>query len=140
VSLVPAHRADSPRDFATLGAVAWCGLVAGAGSDIDRVLLLVAAVEDRFVPVLAAIGATLPLLAWAGVALGRIAARRPWLVWITAGGLAAVGGQLLLEDRVVSRLIPDVDNAVLAAAPVGLAFGAVALGWWLNRPRRRQIG
>jgi hypothetical protein len=140
VSLVPAHREDSARDFAALGAGAWCGLIIGAASDIDRVLPLVAALQDRLVLAVVGIGATLPLVMWGAVTLGRVAGRWPWLVWITAGGLAGIAGRLLLEDRIMSRLTPDVDDAVLAAAPFGLAIGAVALGWWLNRPRRRQIG
>jgi hypothetical protein len=131
-ALLRAPRAGA-GEASTLWMAAWAVAVVHAATDIEVVLFVTAWLDDRLSLALGAGAATLPLVAWGGSRLAGLGRRQRWLTWAAAGALVYLGARMLMGDRLVSRLLAEVDDAVLAAAPLLATAGVIALGWWQAR-------
>ena len=95
---------------------------------------MAAAARGDFFLVALGITLSLPLVVWGSGLLAWLMGHWPWIVWLGAGILGWVSGEMMLREPFVANWLKDatldwihvVVNAVLALA-------LTALGWWSAR-------
>jgi hypothetical protein len=133
VAVLRLPRRDAAAEATALSMAAWAVVVACAATDVGLVLALMAVLEDRAPALLAAGAITLPLAAWGGARLARLGGEHRWVTWAAAGAPVYLGARMLLDDRLLSRLLTEGQEAVRAAAPLAMTAVIIALGWWWDR-------
>jgi YjbE family integral membrane protein len=127
------------RQGASLREAVWIIVVADAVMSLDNVLAVAAAAHGDLVLVTFGIALSLPLVVWGSGILVRLMNRFGWIVWIGAGILGYVAGEMIVGDRALGRWLADA-AALLAVLPILLGLGLTALGWWFaTRHGRRKV-
>jgi YjbE family integral membrane protein len=124
------------RQGTTLWEAIWIIVLADVVMSLDNVLAVAAAAHGDLMLVVFGIGLSLPLVVWGSGLLARLMARYPWIVWLGGGVLGYVAGEMLLEDRVVHKLLGEAAEAFDRTLPILLGVVMTALGWWFARGQR----
>ena len=133
VRQTPAAEGDV-RHGTSLREAIWVIVIADAAMSLDNVLAVAAAAHGDFFLVALGITLSLPLVVWGSGLLAWLMGHWPWIVWLGAGILGWVSGEMMLREPFVANWLKDaaldwihvVVNAVLALA---LTFS----GWWFAR-------
>lgn len=125
------------RQGTSLRDAVWIIVVADAVMSLDNVLAVAAAAHGDLVLVVFGIALSLPLVVWGSGLLARLMNRFAWIVWVGAGILGYVAGEMLLGDPALSRWLADV-APFLAVLPALLGLGLTALGWWFGSHQGRR--
>ena len=128
------HGEGGVRHGGSLREAIWIIVVADAAMSLDNVLAVAAAARGDFFLVALGIALSLPLVVWGSGLLAWLMGHWPWIVWLGAGILGWVSGEMMLREPFVANWLKDatldwihvVVNAVLALA-------LTALGWWSAR-------
>jgi YjbE family integral membrane protein len=130
------HTEAQVRQGASLGEAIWIIVVADAVMSLDNVIAVAAAAHGDLLLVAFGIGLSLPLVVWGSQVLGWLFGRFPWIVWLGAGVLGYVAGEMVLADPAVARWLGEAAPA-LAPLPFGLGAALIGLGWWFAGAARR---
>jgi len=129
------------RHGASLREAIWIIVVADAAMSLDNVLAVAGAAQGHFVLVALGIGLSLPIVVWGSGVLAWLMARWPWIVWLGAGVLGWVAGEMMLREPFVDgRLDEDVRTSVHLGLSGALATLLTLLGWWQARRARARAG
>jgi YjbE family integral membrane protein len=128
------HGEHGVRHGTSLREAIWIIVIADAAMSLDNVLAVAAAAHGDFFLVALGITLSLPLVVWGSGLLAWLMGHWPWIVWLGAGILGWVSGEMMLREPFVANWLKDatldwihvVVNAVLALA-------LTALGWWSAR-------
>ena len=128
------HGEGGVRHGGSLREAIWIIVIADAAMSLDNVLAVAAAAHGDFFLVTLGIALSLPLVVWGSGLLAWLMGHWPWIVWLGAGILGWVSGEMMLREPFVASWLKDatldwihvVVNAVLALA-------LTALGWWSAR-------
>jgi YjbE family integral membrane protein len=128
------HGEGGVRRGGSLREAIWIIVIADAAMSLDNVLAVAAAAHGDFFLVTLGIALSLPLVVWGSGLLAWLMGHWPWIVWLGAGILGWVSGEMMLREPFVANWLKDatldwihvVVNAVLALA---LTFS----GWWFAR-------
>ena len=128
------------RHGTTLWEAIWVIILADVVMSLDNVLAVAAAAHGDLVLVIFGIGLSIPIVIWGSGLLARLMNRFQWIVWLGAGVLGWVAGEMIVKDKMVhgwiepwAGLLHWTVSAVLGAALAGL-------GWWLARRATAEEG
>ena len=117
------------RHGTSLREAVWIIVVADTAMSLDNVLAVAAAAHGNFTLVTLGIALSLPLVVWGSSVLAGLMGRWPSIVWVGAGILGWVAGEMIARE-------PSVDTRIGRARFVlngMLATGLTLLGWWYAR-------
>ena len=128
------HAEESVRGGASLREAIWIIVIADAAMSLDNVLAVAAAAHGDFVLVAIGIALSLPLVVWGSGLLALMMGRWPWIVWLGAGILGWVAGEMMLREPFMAARFAEWHYPVSAALAVVLTL----LGWWYARRGRAR--
>jgi len=117
-------------------------VIADAAMSLDNVLAVAAAAHGDFFLVTLGIALSLPLVVWGSGLLAWLMGRWPWIVWLGAGILGWVSGEMILREPFIAEKLTH-EGLSSAHRVVSGVFAAVLtiLGWWYAyRARARERG
>ena len=133
------HGEDGVRHGTSLREAIWIIVIADAAMSLDNVLAVAAAAHGDFFLVVLGITLSLPLVVWGSGLLAWLMGHWPWIVWLGAGVLGWVSGEMMLREPFVASWLkdatPDWIHVVVNAV---LALALTALGWWFARNDQRR--
>jgi YjbE family integral membrane protein len=127
------------RQGTTLWSAVWIIIVADVVMSLDNVLAVAAAAHGDFLLVVFGIALSLPLVVWGSGVLARMMNRWPWIIWIGAGILGYVAGEMILKDQIVAGWLGSAGTVLHHLLPMVLAAALTVLGWWIARGRDRKV-
>jgi YjbE family integral membrane protein len=127
------------RQGTTLWGAVWVIIVADVVMSLDNVLAVAAAAQGDLVLVVFGIALSLPLVVWGSGVLARMMNRWPWIIWVGAGILGYVAGEMILKDRIVAGWLGSAGEVLHYLLPIVLAAALTGLGWWVARGRDRKV-
>jgi YjbE family integral membrane protein len=127
------------RQGTTLWGAIWIIIVADVVMSLDNVLAVAAAAHGDLLLVAFGIALSLPLVVWGSGVLARMMNRWPWIIWIGAGILGYVAGEMILKDRIVMGWLGSAVDVLHYLFPLVLAVALTLLGWWVARGRARKV-
>jgi YjbE family integral membrane protein len=134
--------ADAPEDpeagtaAKSLWQAMWLILVADITMSIDNIVAIAAASHGNIWLLIFGLGLSIPFIVFASNLLSTIMDRYPIVVWLGALLLGRIGGQLMIEDPAIVRML-NPPLAVDIAVQAIFAAGVLALGLWLARRRSK---
>ena len=138
------HGEGGVRHGGSLREAIWIIVVTDAAMSLDNVLAVAAAAHGDFVLVAVGIALSLPLVVWGSGLLAWLMGRWPWIVWLGAGILGWVSGEMILrEPFIVEKLTNEGLSSVHHMVSGALAAVLTFLGWWFAyraRMRDRAVG
>jgi len=109
----------------------WIITLADVAMSLDNVLAIAAAAAGNVPLIVIGVALSLPFVVWGSGTLARLMNRYPWIIWVGAGVLGYVAGEMSLRDPLVAKWMrPGAAVAVKYALPFGLALSVMLLGWW----------
>ena len=127
------------RQGTTLWSAVWIIIVADVVMSLDNVLAVAAAAHGDLVLVMFGIALSLPLVVWGSGVLARMMNRWPWIIWLGAGILGYVAGEMILKDQIVAGWLGSAGDVLHHLLPIALAAALTVLGWWVARGRNRKV-
>jgi YjbE family integral membrane protein len=124
------------RHGTSLWEAVWIIIVADVTMSLDNVLAIAAAAHGDLLLVMFGIGLSLPIVVWGAGLLAYLMNRYAWIVWLGGGLLGYVAGEMVLEDRLVTRWLGDAAGTLHRVTPPAIGALIAALGWWFARARR----
>ena len=129
-----AHGEGDVRRGGSLREAIWIIVIADAAMSLDNVLAVAAAAHGDFFLVALGIALSLPLVVWGSGLLAMLMGRWPWIVWLGAGILGWVSGEMMLRESFIAIRLKDMNlEALHVAVNVVLAIVLTFLGWWFAR-------
>ena len=129
----PTTHAET-RDATSLREAIWIIIVADAAMSLDNVLAVAAAAHGDFGLALRGVALSIPIVVWGSGLVGRLMSRFPWTIWIGAGVLGWVAGEMIVADQMLKPWLGGLRFVV----PAALAAGITALGWYTQRALERR--
>lgn len=126
---------ETVREGGTLFEAIWIIILADVVMSLDNVLAVAGAANGDFLLVAMGIGLSIPIVVWGSGILARLMGRFPQIVWLGAGVLGYVAGEMIVKDPTLHEWIAPVEAVLHYALPIGLAVGLIVLAWWLARRR-----
>jgi YjbE family integral membrane protein len=123
----------SVRTGTTLREAIWIIIMADVVMSLDNVLAVAGAAHGDFLLVALGIGMSIPIVIWGSGILARLMGRFPQIVWLGAGVLGWVAGEMFLKDETIHTLLAPVADALHYSLPAVLALGLIILAWRLNQ-------
>jgi predicted tellurium resistance membrane protein TerC len=112
----------------------WTVVVADVVMSLDNVLAIAAAAHGSTLLIVIGLAISVPIVVMSSTLIVSILARLPILIWIGAGFLGWIAGELLAADDSAMAYLPvNVPEAAVAAA---FATIVIISGWALNRMHR----
>ena len=133
VSRAPSGE-EHARPGGSLREAIWIIVVADAAMSLDNVLAVAAAAHGDFMLVTVGIALSLPLVVWGSGVFAWLMQRWPSIVWVGAGILGWVGGEMIAREPMIGSRLGRLHFALNATLAIGLAL----LGWWHARPARAR--
>ena len=136
------HAEGDVRHGTSLREAIWVIVVADAAMSLDNVLAVAAAAHGDFVLVAVGIALSLPLVVWGSGLLAWLMGRWPWIVWLGAGILGWVSGEMIFrEPFIVEKLTHEGLSSAHRVVSGVFAALLTILGWWYAyRARMRERG
>jgi len=123
------HGEGEVRQGTSLRQAIWIIVVADAVMSLDNVLAVAAAAHGNFLLVTFGIALSLPLVVWGSGILATLMGRWPWIVWIGAGILGWVSGEMMVREPFLAPTLARFHVAISAT----LAAALTLLGWSFAR-------
>jgi YjbE family integral membrane protein len=130
----PPDAAPAPRRF--LQAI-WYIVVADLTMSTDNVLAIAGASKGNFWLIAFGLAVSIPFVVLSSNLLSKLMDRFPALIYLGAGILGRVGGDMILTDPLVTRIWQPGD-AVRYAVEAALAIAVIAIGWIVTARGRRR--
>ncbi len=112
----------------------WYIVLADLTMSTDNILAIAGASKGNVYLILFGLGLSIPFVVLSSNLLARVMDRYPATIFLGAGILGKVGGEMVLTDPVAVGMIHP--SAVLRyGVEAGLAVGLIAFGWWLSNNR-----
>jgi YjbE family integral membrane protein len=128
------HGEGGVRHGGSLREAIWIIVIADAAMSLDNVLAVAAAAHGDFFLVALGIALSLPLVVWGSGLLAWLMGHWPWIVWLGAGILGWVSGEMMLREPFVANWLKDATLDWIHVIVNGvLALALTALGWWSAR-------
>ena len=128
------HGEGEVRRGTSLREAIWIIVIADAAMSLDNVLAVAAAARGDFFLVALGIALSLPLVVWGSGLLAMLMGRWPWIVWLGAGILGWVSGEMMLRESFIAMRLKDMNlEALHVAVNAVLAIVLTLLGWWFAR-------
>jgi YjbE family integral membrane protein len=127
------------RHGTTMWEAIWIIILADIIMSLDNVLAVAAASHGNLALVIFGIGLSIPIIVWGAGFLAKLMNRFQWIVWIGAGVLGWVSGEMMIEDGNVHVWIEPWTDFLRWTAPAALAAALIALGWWLARRTEQSL-
>ena len=109
----------------------WFIIVADVTMSTDNMLAIAALAQGNLALLLFGLGVSIPMVIFASGLLATLMDRYPVIVYIGAGLLGRVAGQMIMTDEfVVQRFAPGA--TLLYTAEAAGAIGVLLIGWWLK--------
>lgn len=124
---------EGARPGTSLREAIWIIIVADVTMSLDNVLGVAAAAKGDMVLVVFGIALSLPIVVWGSGLLARLMARHVWIVWVGAGVLGFVAGEMMANDPIVERWLGHAADAADEWLSIVLGVFVFGLGWWLGR-------
>lgn len=121
------------RHGTTLWEAIWIIMLADIIMSLDNVLAVAGASHGNLTLVIFGIALSIPIVVWGAGFLAKLMNRFQWIVWLGAGVLGWVAGELLVEDHEIRVWIEPWANLLPRLVPAILAASLIGLGWWLAR-------
>ena len=125
---------SSAKQLANFWRAMWFIVVADVTMSTDNILAVAAIAQGDVKLLLLGLGLSIPLVVFASGMLARMMDKYPVIVYIGAGLLGKVAGQMIMTDAFIAqRLAPSA--AMIYSAEATGALGIVLIGLWLKRKR-----
>ena len=127
------------RQGTTLWEAIWVIIVADVVMSLDNVLAVAAAAHGDLVLVVFGIALSLPLVVWGSGILARLMNRFAWIIWLGAGILGYVAGEMMLKDAIIHRWLGEaVVRSLHYPLPIVLGLTMTFFGWWFAQGHKRS--
>jgi len=135
------HGEGGVRHGGSLREAIWIIVIADAAMSLDNVLAVAAAAHGDFFLVALGIALSLPLVIWGSGLLAMLMGRWPWIVWLGAGILGWVSGEMMLREPFIATRLKELNlDALHIAVNAVLAIVLTFLGWWFARRAQKTRG
>ncbi len=132
------EAAITHKEAATLWHAIRLIVIADITMALDNMLAVGAASHGNLFLLLFGLGLSIPFLIFASSLLSRLMDRFPVLIYLGAALLGKIGGEMIMTDPAVSRLVPP-SPSVLYSVEILLAAGVIIAGRFrLKRDLARQ--
>ncbi|HSB81523.1 MAG TPA: TerC family protein [Candidatus Methylomirabilis sp.] len=143
VKLLPqgaAERSHAHRKAAGLLQALWIIVVADLSMGIDNMLAVGAASHGSMLLLLFGLGLSIPFVVFMSNMLSKLMDRFPIILWVGAGILGKVGGQMMITDPWIQGVFPAPAWTVYLVEAIGIAFvcGLAKLLLWRRRAAARM--
>jgi YjbE family integral membrane protein len=128
----PPAGEEHVRHGTSLREAVWTIIAADTAMSLDNVLAVAAAAHGDFTLVALGIAVSLPLVVWGSGVLAWFMGRWPSIIWVGAGILGWVAGEMIVREPFVGARIGRL-HLVLSGV---LAIGLTVPGWWYARRAR----
>jgi YjbE family integral membrane protein len=119
---------DSVAGYNSLWKAVWTVVVADVVMSLDNVLAIAAAAHGSTLLIVIGLAISVPIVVMSSTLIVRILERLPILVWLGAGFLGWIAGEMLADDEAAMAFLPiQVPKSVVAA----ILAAIVLLGGWL---------
>ena len=127
---------QSHREAAGLWQALWIIIVADLSMGIDNMLAVGAASHGSLLLLLFGLGLSIPFVVFMSNMLSKLMDRYPIILWVGAGILGRVGGEMMITDPWIRGLIPTPAWMVYTIEAIGIAFvcGLAKLLLWKRPP------
>lgn len=130
---------DSGKEVGTIGKAIVTILIADLVMSVDNVLAVAGACKGNFFLLLFGLGTSIPLVIFAAGLLSRLMDRYPIIVVIGAMVLGRVGGEMMIGDSFIQRLLGHPGHFVDYTVQAVFALGVVVVGkLWMRRKARKE--
>jgi YjbE family integral membrane protein len=127
--------ATAPKRF---WAAVWYIVVADLTMSTDNILAIAGASQGSVALIVFGLCVSIPFVVVSSNLLANLLNRFPATIYVGAGILGYVGGQMIFADRWVSGRLHPSDGTVYGVEGV-LAAAVVATGWWVARRKAATI-
>jgi YjbE family integral membrane protein len=128
---------NSGTNFKGFWKAMWFIIVADVTMSTDNILAIAALAQGNLELLLFGLGISIPLVVFASGLLSTLMDKYPVIVYIGAGLLGRVAGQMMMTDAfIVQRFAPSLTLRYSAEA-VGAA-GVLLAGWWMKRGSKKR--
>ncbi len=110
------------RECGSLWQALWIIVVADLSMGIDNMLAVGAASHGSMLLLLFGLGLSIPFVVFMSNMLTRLMDRYPIILWVGAGILGKVGGQMMITDPWIQGFFPAPAWAVYLIETIGIAF------------------
>ena len=112
-------------------------LVADITMSLDNILAVAALSHNNIALLIAGLGLSISFVVFTSSMLSKMMERFPVLIWIGAGILGRVAGEMIVTDPWVRRTFNPSGAVTIAATICGAALVLLA-GWTIRRMRRKK--
>jgi YjbE family integral membrane protein len=119
----------------SLGQAIWIIVVADLVMSFDNVMAISAASKGHMGLVIFGLLLSIPLVVFGSGLLSDLMKRYPIIIWLGAGLLGHVAGDMMLTDTRTRIFLGDLAPLLEHKLPIAMAMGIAALGWWLARKK-----
>ena len=117
-----AEQSHAHREAAGLWQALWIIVVADISMGIDNMLAVGAASHGSLLLLLFGLGLSIPFVVFMSNMLSKLMDRYPIILWVGAGILGKVGGQMMITDPWIQGLFPAAAWMVYLIEAIGIAF------------------
>ena len=113
-------------------------IVADVAMSLDNVIAIAGAAKGDLKLVVFGLLLSIPLVVWGSGLLAKMMNRFRWIIWLGAGVLGYVAGEMILKDPwVIARLGHSLES-LHRLGPIALGIVIAVLGWrWESSARRK---
>jgi len=131
-----AEEHHAQKEAAGLWQALWIIVVADISMGIDNMLAVGAASHGSLLLLLFGLGLSIPFVVFMSNMLSKLMDRYPIILWVGAGILGRVGGEMMITDPWIRGLIPTPAWMVYTIEAIGIAFvcGLAKLLLWKRPP------
>jgi YjbE family integral membrane protein len=130
---------ESQKEVSTLGKAIVTILIADLVMSVDNVLAVAGACKGNLFLLLFGLGTSIPLVIFAAGLLSRLMDRYPIIVIIGAAVLGRVGGEMIIGDAFIQKLLGHPGQLIDYTVQAIFAVGVVVVGkLWMRRKARKE--
>ena len=126
---------EGGREAKTLWQAMWLIVVADITMSVDNILAVAAASKGNLGLLIFGLGLSIPFIVFTSRVLSTLMDRFPAIIYIGSAILGRVGGEMILTDPWVAKMLV-LPHWVQLTVELVCGVAVVALGWWLVQRRR----
>ena len=125
---------EGGQEAKTLWQAMWLIIVADITMSVDNILAVAAASKGSLGLLIFGLGLSIPFVVFTSRILSTLMDRFPAIIYIGSAILGRVGGEMILTDPWIIKILV-LPHWVQLTAEIVCAVGVVGLGWWLVQRR-----